>query len=357
MDTSHHHIDFLIIGGGLAGLSAANHFADLQKNALLVEAGTFPMHKVCGEFISPEAIEYLKKWDIESSQSIKKISFFSGDQNFSFSLAQRAGSFSRFQLDHLLAQRLERLKIPVFTSKRVLQISQENGLYIAELSTGETITAKNVIMSTGRVPFKNDEVHSTKFSYYGIKAHFSGINMEEALEMYLFPGAYLGVSNVGEGIINIACIVESKIFEKYTSADVFMKDLFKASQTKRLGQILSKGEMIFPQWLETRLPEFSQRDTEEHPNVYFIGDSAGGIPPVTGNGLGMAIKSGIMAAEYALRGDSIGFRKKFRKQYRYKIYLGKVLHYICLHPFLGKIAIKLCRFFPKCAQYLFNKTR
>ena len=70
--------------------------------------------------------------------------------------------------------------------------------------------------------------------------------------------------------------------------------------------------MLFPQWLVTRAPEFSHRKTPKWANGYFIGDAAGSIPPATGNGLSMALSSGIMAAKYAVRGDANGFRRAWK---------------------------------------------
>ena len=51
--------DVVIIGGGLAGLSAAIQLAKLSRNVLLVEKVTYPHHKVCVEYISIESWDYL----------------------------------------------------------------------------------------------------------------------------------------------------------------------------------------------------------------------------------------------------------------------------------------------------------
>ena len=159
MDHSNYNVDYLIIGGGIAGLSAANHFADIHANALLVEAG----------------------------------------------------SLSRFELDHLLAQRAEENGIPILTLKKVLQVSKENQIYKVKLSTGETVTAVHIIVSTGRLSHTGGvQQTAPTFPYYGIKAHFSGVDLKKTLEIYLFPGAYLGVSNIAEDTINLACITRAQ---------------------------------------------------------------------------------------------------------------------------------------------------
>ena len=50
----------LIIGGGLAGLTAAIHLRKLNIPVTLIEKNAYPKHKVCGEYISNEVLPYLK---------------------------------------------------------------------------------------------------------------------------------------------------------------------------------------------------------------------------------------------------------------------------------------------------------
>ena len=49
----------MIVGGGLAGASAACILADAGRPTLLIERDPEPRHKVCGEFLSIEAQTYL----------------------------------------------------------------------------------------------------------------------------------------------------------------------------------------------------------------------------------------------------------------------------------------------------------
>ena len=52
--------DLAIIGGGPAGASAAITAARLGARVALLEAGEFPRHKVCGEFVSAESLDILR---------------------------------------------------------------------------------------------------------------------------------------------------------------------------------------------------------------------------------------------------------------------------------------------------------
>src|SRR6478609_6217899 len=53
--------DSAIIGGGLAGLSLSIELAKAGRKVILIEKGTYPFHKVCGEYISMESYDYLKR--------------------------------------------------------------------------------------------------------------------------------------------------------------------------------------------------------------------------------------------------------------------------------------------------------
>jgi len=52
--------DVLIVGGGLAGLTAAIHLAQENRSVCLFERETYPHHKVCGEYVSNEIVPYLE---------------------------------------------------------------------------------------------------------------------------------------------------------------------------------------------------------------------------------------------------------------------------------------------------------
>ena len=52
--------EVVIIGGGLAGLSAAIDLKKRGRSVGLIEKASFPRHKVCGEYVSNEVLPYLQ---------------------------------------------------------------------------------------------------------------------------------------------------------------------------------------------------------------------------------------------------------------------------------------------------------
>ena len=56
--------EVLIVGGGLAGLISAIHLSKNGFHVILIEKNEFPKHKVCGEYISNEVLDYLSWLEI-----------------------------------------------------------------------------------------------------------------------------------------------------------------------------------------------------------------------------------------------------------------------------------------------------
>ena len=94
--------DCVIVGGGVAGLSAANQLADAGLSPLIIEANAFPAHRVCGEFLSHECLPILQQWNIPVSNRINGSRLFSGTKKVEFQFPYPSGSCSRTILDWLL---------------------------------------------------------------------------------------------------------------------------------------------------------------------------------------------------------------------------------------------------------------
>ena len=105
--------DVLIIGGGLAGLTAA---VLLQKNGYqvrLIEKKRYPFHRVCGEYISNEVLPFLKSLDIgidtlETSHINRLAVTAVSGKILNANLALGGFGISRYTLDNLLFKQAEK---------------------------------------------------------------------------------------------------------------------------------------------------------------------------------------------------------------------------------------------------------
>ncbi len=347
----------IIIGGGVAGLSEAIHCAQLGMNTVLIEAGTYPAHKICGEFFSPEALPLLEKFGIKPTTYINKIQIFSGNYNCSFSLDKPAGSISRFTFDHALVQVARAYGVQVITDTIVHALRRVGNEYIIDLSSGQKLATSRVIIGTGRVvqllaPEKKPGSFTPKF--IGFKAHWTGIDTCDRVQFYTFPGAYLGVSAIEDGKTNIACLASIDQVNNFKTPELFIDNLLTQIPVKNA---LGSGKRIFPQWLTCSVPAFGVRENPKLPNIFYIGDAAGTIPPATGDGLAIALTSGQLVAHYVDTYDAAGFLCTWTKKYGPILRNGRLLHQIMLRPSLSKISIQTCNHLPSLARFIFNMTR
>jgi len=347
----------IIIGGGVAGLSAANQLADLGISSLLIEAGSYPGHRICGEFFSPECLPILEKWEIPLSSTIRRCCFMFKDKEIAFNLPQAAKGESRYQFDMNLLERARRKGVTVLTDSPCAGLrppDHKEGYYVAELSNGAVFKSKTLIVGTGKLPALTKSKKPPSI-YGGYKAHFKGIEIEDdLLEMHCFKGGYLGISPIAPGIVNLACLAR---LDQASEPAFFMKKVLAQKGMEKLAERIARGQMLYDRWMFSSLPEFGLREIPNLPNTYWIGDAAGSIPPVCGDGLGIAITTGIMAAEYFVRKDAEGFRRDWLQRYRKRFFWGKYLHKVVMQPMLCHAASLLCRAFPFLPQNIFWLTR
>lgn len=352
--------DFLLIGGGVAGLSAANHLADQGANVTLIEAGSYPAHKICGEFISPEALPILERWDIVPPCTITTAEIITPKRRCTIALPRHAATLPRFILDEALAKRAENRGACIQTGVRVENIeipTREGSPFLVTLESGEQWSAPNLLLSTGRIKkVLPEQKEMQKFCYIGAKAHFEGVSIPEKLLMHLVPGAYFGIAPIGENRVNVAGIIACTQ-EEAKNPRATLSSFLERADAIEIKKTLSSSHCLFKDWMVGPVPEFGIRDRALWPNTFLLGDAAGVIPPATGNGLAMGITSGILAAEYALKKDLAGYFSCWNREYRQRIIRGKLLHRLFLSPWLNGMIPQIGKQFPGLVHQVFQCTR
>ncbi len=345
--------EFVIIGAGVAGLCAANRLADLGKHSVVIEGGEYPVPKVCGEFLSPECLDYLRSWDIKPAREIKDAHFYAGSHHMHFTLPISAASMPHMQRDRQLLDYAQRNGVDVLLHTKVVDLRREREGYVLHLSNGQVLQAGHLLIATGRLP----QFHSSppQFPYVGIKNHIKGVHLKNRIEMYAFQGAYIGLVAIDEDTANVVCLAERNQLERVESAETLVRGL--VGQYPTLYQYFEKSTYGYSEWLTCKVPAFGIKMPSLEPRVYFLGDAAGSIPPVTGDGVAMAVSSGVMAAECASYDDAKGYRTRWLKQHHKHMRWGQLLHRIMLSPRQVKCALRICASFPKLSNFLFLKTR
>ena len=325
--------DVAIIGAGPAGSSAAITLARDGANVLLLERGRFPRHKVCGEFVSAESLALLQSLlDTtalagKSRLSIGKTRIFIDGQVITADIDPPAASITRFDLDLALWNAARASGVDCRAAHDVSAISFEAGCFLLR-TAGETFTARAVLDATGRWSRLRGDKPPVGPKWLGLKCHFreqdrssgrSDVDTSThrdtyppSVDLYFFDHGYCGVQPITDGVVNACAMVRSDIatslndafalntalatraqswtplFDPITTAPL----VFRPPQPLRWTGATSEGSYDPPQSDAT-----NSSSTHKSAPILCIGDAAAFIDPFAGDGISLAVRTGVAAAE------------------------------------------------------------
>jgi flavin-dependent dehydrogenase len=279
----------VVIGGGPAGSAATITAARAGMRVLQLERGTLPRQRVCGEFVSAESLETLstllgKHPLVESSPRISQTRLFVDDEIITAPLAPAGASITRFDLDAALWQAAEeagadcRQKIPVegIESGAQLRVKTPDGIFEVDA----------VINAAGRWSNLNPlPPLDGNNRQLGVKTHFRESAPSASVDLYFFDGGYCGVQPVGDNVVNVCAVVKASVAKSLPEVFTLHPQLL----------LRSRGwEEIFPP--VSTSPLVFRKPQPVLNRVFQVGDAAGFIDPFVGDGISLALRSGVMAA-------------------------------------------------------------
>ncbi|MGB5943384.1 MAG: NAD(P)/FAD-dependent oxidoreductase [Leeuwenhoekiella sp.] len=361
----------IVIGGGLAGLTAAIHLSRAGKEVLLIERHSYPKHKVCGEYVSNEVLPYLKELGIDPFEagavSIDTLQFSSGSGKMLTTKLPLGGfGLSRFTLDKLLFEKAVESGCKVMEDT-VTKVRFKNDKFSVETQSGEKFESEIVIGSFGKRS-NLDKSLSRKFitkktPWIGVKSHYAAQHPDHIVGLHNFKGGYCGISKVENNRINVCYLAHLDSFGKYKDVDAF-KD--KVMQTNpHLRNFFTNAEPLFEKALTISQISFDQKNrVEDH--VLMAGDSAALIHPLCGNGMAMAIMGAKLLSENILnyfRNSEIShwqmeknYSKEWEQHFKERLFYGRQLQRLLEHPELSDWGIRLAQYVPALIQKLITKT-
>ncbi len=363
--------DVIIIGGGLAGLTSAIHLSKSGLKVILIEKNEFPKHKVCGEYISNEVLPYFESLGLKISDlkpsNIDKLEF-SDAKGKIISCQLPLGGFgiSRYYLDNYLFEKAKEQGCQIIQDSVIDIQFTENEFYI---STSNTLKLKSKIVigafgKRSNIDQKlNRDFIQKKSPWLAVKAHYSGIFSADLVGLHNFKGGYCGVSKVENNIINICYLVDYETFKKYKNIEEFQSEVIY--KNPNLKSIFENSTLLFEKPLAISQICFEEKNTVEN-HILMIGDTAGLIHPLCGNGMAMAIHSAKIASELIIEflDNTINSRNELEEKYtqqwntnfKSRLAMGRFLSKIVQHEKLASFLMQLLVLFPFMLSKIIRKT-
>jgi flavin-dependent dehydrogenase len=362
--------DVLIIGGGLAGLTAAIHLSQKNLKVTLIEKSEFPKHKVCGEYISNEILPYLKWLGTDVSElhptNISKFEFTTNSGKAATATLPLGGfGISRYTLDNFLYQKA------VSNNCTILKDNVTDVTFIKDMFTvttaNQVLTAKIVLGAFGKRSnvdqVLNRNFFNKKSPWLAVKAHYEGNLDNDLVALHNFNGGYCGVSKVENNIINICYLADYATFKQYKNIEDYQQNVLY--KNKHLKAVFENSTLLFDKPLTISQISFEKKQPVEN-HILMIGDTAGLIHPLCGNGMAMAIHSAKIASELILDyyADKCIFRNQLEKNYTKewnrhfgkRIGMGRILARVLTNKTLTNIFVSLVASFPKILPEIIKQT-
>lgn len=305
-----------IVGGGLAGLALGLGLRRAGADVTIFEAGHYPRHRVCGEFIAGLAETTMARLGLvpllaDAGRLSEVEWFFRGRPVRRQRLPAPALALSRHTLDARLAEAFTAAGGRLLTGTRV--------------DTGEAPEGR--VFSTGR--------RRAPSPWLGLKLHARGLRLASDLEFQLGDDAYVGLCPVEHGRVNL-CGLFLQRPDIAAGRETVLAAYLRATGLDALAARLAKAEVCSESCSAVAGFSFDRSDTAR--DRVNLGDTFAMIPPFTGNGMAMAFQSAELALDPLLawtRGEMpweetlrlVGDR--LRRRFRRRLVAADVLH-----PFL-----------------------
>jgi flavin-dependent dehydrogenase len=354
--------DAVVVGAGPAGSAAATVLSLAGRRVLLLEKDRFPRAKVCGEFLSGDALLSIERLgarralDAFGPERIDEGSVHParGGAAVHFRLPAPALGISRFRLDDLLAAGAREAGAETRFSCRVLSTAgtPRSGYSVHFVSEGveEEAAARAVIGAWGRwdaLDRRLERRFLNRARYFGWSRDYRGDTSRLAgrVRLYLFPGGYCGLSRVEGGETNLAGVISES--ERRKIGGDWNEVVARARRANpALDADLAAMEPGPRGFLGTVPVVFTAKPPTED-GMLMAGDAAGVIDPFSGQGQAAALAAGILAGETAvdlLEGRISPalylstYERAWRARFARRFAWSAALRRLILGPVLGRIA-------------------
>lgn len=368
--------DAAIVGGGLGGLSLSILLARQGWRVALFEKERYPFHRVCGEYISNESRAFVEHLGADLDQMgaarIQRLTVNSPKGRVLKADLDLGGfGISRYTLDHRLVECAREAGVAVFEGCKVdsltylegiFEIESRKGQFTSKLACGAFGKKSNLDLQMDRAFTRRKPDPANNF--IGVKYHVRHPDFPpDLIELSNFRDGYCGMSMVEEGRYCICYLTTAaNLRAQGNSIEALEENVLMRNPV--LADRFSRSERLFQKPVVISNVNFQAKSAVEG-HVLMLGDGAGTIAPLSGNGMSMAMHaswmlSGMAGAYLAgqvtreeLEGD---WERKWRGNFAVRIRAGYRLQQLFGKRFLTEASIGVLRHLPSLSRRLIRLT-
>ncbi|MFC3578641.1 NAD(P)/FAD-dependent oxidoreductase [Sphingomonas hylomeconis] len=354
----------LIVGGGPAGASAAIRLALAGAPHLLLERSRETGDALCGGFLSWRTLESLASLgimpDALGPARVTRVRLFAGDRIAEAPLPRPAHGVSRRHLDTLLLARAADAGAAIERGVTVRETTSR----AARLHDGTTIAADALFLASGKHDIRGlarPESARGADPTLGLRVRLGPSPTLDALvgdtiELHLFDRGYAGIVRQEDGTANLCMAVHRSRLSAAGDPEKLLAEL--GAERPHLADRLA---WRVPGAIDAvaNIP-YGWRARTGESGLFRLGDQAGVIPSLAGEGMGIAIASGIRAAQAYVRGGAPAagaFQRRLAGDLARPIGIAGLVRDVAERPALARTLLPLAHHAPVLIDLLARATR
>ena len=377
---SHHKI--AVVGGGPAGAAAALFLSQAGFDVCVFERKIFPREVICGEFLSGEVADILKQmnlFDEFNALNPVKINSFRAinekGKEISAKINFQSYAIKRSVFDNFLIKAVKETGAIVYQPAEVKSIEMQNQKYLLKIKTSQSefdISADFVISAYGRQSILDEKLNRNfvhvKSGFNGVKFHVPNKYFTKSIggeiRIYSGRGIYCGLNMVSGSETTLCYLEKQKNNNSGTKKSLLSlcqsNKSFKALFNENIQEIIS-GLKAYG----TGNIYFGRRNVVEN-GIFMIGDAAGVIAPLAGDGIAMALQSARLISSLLVQYNcgeinysqlTNLYSKKWRRLFLKRLRTALLIQNIILHRKSRTFLQNTTAMFPSLLPKIINATR
>jgi len=356
----------LIIGGGPAGAAVAISLAQAGRPVTLIERHAGAHHKVCGDFLSAEAVRMIGELGVDLAAlgpaRIARVRIVRGAAVASGALPFPALGVSRMALDEALLARASQAGARVLRGVAVRRLGRCGGGFVVDVGARGQWAAETVFLGTGKHDLRGVARPGGGAELIGLKTYLvlspeQDWALAETVELVLFPGGYAGLMPVERGRTVLCWLMPRAVLRGLGVWPAALEWLLGACP--HLARRLAGSVSLLARPVAVAGIPYGFLHRGGEGGVFRLGDQAGVIPSLAGDGVAIALLSGRLAAEAWLGGEgsAAGYHWRLRRRLRPAVRVAGVAHRVMRSGAFQSWAVQACRQWPGLLTGLASATR